>query len=317
LYLLNNIFSNKRAAGGTGKHYAISIYTLPSVWSSDYNDLYSASVPMARWETTDLDDLPAWQAYLYDDLNSVSVDPAFVSATDLHTYQPALDNLGLYIWGIIYDLEGNPITNPPDMGCYQFSSGPGKTLNLTLFLEGLYAGSGVMNPAVDGNTGLPQWGATIADQIYVQLHESFSPFDAAGSEVIADLNTDGTASATISGALTGDYYIAVLHRNSVETWSAVPVSFALATADYDFSDLASKAFGDNMIDMGGVFAFYSGDANADGAVDGLDMIDVDNQVAAFATGYLSEDINGDGSVDALDMILLDNNSAAFVSKIIP
>ena len=58
------------------------------------------------------------------DLNSVSVNPSFLSASDLHTAEPALDNSGIFIHGIDYDLDGNPITDPPDIGCYQFNAGP-------------------------------------------------------------------------------------------------------------------------------------------------------------------------------------------------
>jgi hypothetical protein len=46
--------------------------------------------------------------------------------------------------------------------------------------------------------------------------------------------------------------------------------------------------------------------NQDGLVDSSDMITVDNESAAFTTGYLPEDINGDGLIDSSDMIYLDN-----------
>ncbi|REK49222.1 MAG: hypothetical protein DWQ48_08005 [Bacteroidetes bacterium] len=65
-----------------------------------------------------------------------------------------------------------------------------------------------------------------------------------------------------------------------------------------------------MQNMGaGVFAFYGGDVNQDGAVDGLDMNDVDNDASLGAFGYNSSDVTGDGATDGLDMNIIDNNSA--------
>jgi hypothetical protein len=47
------------------------------------------------------------------------------------------------------------------------------------------------------------------------------------------------------------------------------------------------------------------------------MIDTDNDVAAFNTGYLATDVNGDGLVDSSDMILIDNNASTFISSVLP
>jgi hypothetical protein len=52
-----------------------------------------------------------------------------VSASDLHTSNPALDNSGVYIMGIDTDLAGITITDPPDMGCYQFDAAPSVVTN--------------------------------------------------------------------------------------------------------------------------------------------------------------------------------------------
>jgi hypothetical protein len=165
---------------------------------------------------------------------------------------------------------------------------------------------------LDGTTGLPQWGTGIADKITVQLHEATSPYNAIGPPRVAELLTSGSVQTSISGAYGGNYYIAVMHRNSISIWSASPVSFAASAINYNFSDLASKAYGSNLRDMGGIFAVYCGDADADGAVIDIDLLNVENSAAGFMQGYLPTDMNGDGTVDALDLILTDNNAAKFV-----
>jgi hypothetical protein len=128
---------------------------------------------------------------------------------------------------------------------------------------------------------------------------------------------DGQATLSIPGNFNGSYYITVKHRNSLPTTTANPVSFLGAMIDYSF-DAANKAYGGNLKEVGeGLYAIFAGDVNQDGAINNLDMLEVDSQASNFGVGYISEDINGDGSIDALDMILLDNNAALLISAILP
>jgi hypothetical protein len=189
-----------------------------------------------------------------------------------------------------------------------------KTLNLTFFIEGLFNGAG-LNKAQ--NASGDQFTGTIADTTTIEIHSSDPPYALVYNINNVSLNTDGTCSMTIPASYNNSYYIAVKHRNTIQTWSSNAIAFTGTTISYNFTDSDSKAFGNNQKLLSGYYCFYAGDANIDGSVDGLDMIDVDNQSTAFASGYLAEDINGDGSVDALDMILLDNNATMFVSSILP
>ncbi|MHC1776591.1 MAG: hypothetical protein AB9834_14400 [Lentimicrobium sp.] len=203
----------------------------------------------------------------------------------------------------------------PDVGADEFAGIPGaRTLSLNLFLENLYAGGGTMNPASDG-TG-PKWGATIADHVTVEMHEATFPYALAGGNLV-DLNTDGTASAIVGVNLSESYYIAIRHRNSIETWSAGPVSFAGNSISYDFSNAASRAYGGNQKNMEGVYAIYGGDVNQDGMVDTADITPVDNDSAGYLSGYLVSDVNGDGIVDTGDMTIVDNNAAVYVGAVTP
>jgi hypothetical protein len=281
--------------------------------ASDYNDLFTLAEPLAYNNGTELADLSLWQTFTGGDYNSVSVNPGFASAFDLHTLEPMLDNMGTYIWGIDYDLDLNPITDPPDMGCYQFSTGSAKTLNLNVFLEGLYNGPSSMAEALDGTTGLPAWGSGIADKITVQLHHATAPYGPAGSWVEADLAIDGWAQFNFTSVSSSPHYIEVMHRNSVGVWSAIPVSFADAVINYDFTAAQSAAFGDMLKDLGGVFALYAGDANQDGVVDGYDLIDIDNDAANAVIGYMGTDLNGDGNADTFDVLMAEANASLFAA----
>jgi len=121
-----------------------------------------------------------------------------------------------------------------------------KTLNLKLYLEGLYAGGGQMNQAKDEN-GLPVFSGTVADSITIELHNetNYSTVEYAAHGVLLD--TDGNVQLTgIPAIHSGSYYVTIKHRNSIATTTASPQSFAGQTITYDFSSSASQAFGDNL-----------------------------------------------------------------------
>lgn len=189
-----------------------------------------------------------------------------------------------------------------------------RLLNLTLYIEGLFNGSG-MNKAQNENGD--QFADEIADEIVVELHHADAPYTLAAGPYMVGLHTDGTAQLNIPVSLDGNYYIVIGHRNSVETWSSAPVSFSGSTVGYNFTDAASRAFGNNLKLMSGKYVIYSGDVNQDGVVDSADMTPVDNDAAVYSSGYLATDVNGDGIIDTADMTLLDNNSASYIGVIAP
>lgn len=189
-----------------------------------------------------------------------------------------------------------------------------RTLNLTLFLEGLFNGTS-MNKAQ--NSEGDQFAGPVADQITLELHHATFPYALAGGAYTINLNIDGSAQLTIPASFNASYYIVIKHRNSLETWSASPVSFSGSTVAYSFTNSFSQAFGSNLKEMGGVYAIFSGDVNQDGAVDTADMTPVDNHGAAYSSGYLATDVNGDGIVDTGDMTIVDNNGSGYVSVAAP
>jgi len=108
------------------------------------------------------------------------------------------------------------------------------------------------------------------------------------------------------------YYIVVRHRNSIETWSRLPQSFTAGALSYNFTTAPTQAFGNNMVNVGGSWSFYTGDVNQDGIVDGSDAGAIDNDVFNFVTGYVLTDLNCDDVVDGSDASFADNNAFNFV-----
>jgi len=109
----------------------------------------------------------------------------------------------------------------------------------------------------------------------------------------------------------------VKHRNSIETTSASPVSFAAPVVNVAF-DHPANVYGGNLLIMpDGYYVIYGGDANQDGSIDIGDMTPVDNESSNYLSGYLVTDINGDGQVDTADMTIIDNNSTNYVQSAHP
>ncbi len=174
------------------------------------------------------------------------------------------------------------------------------TLNLTALIEGFYNGS-----------------TMISDTVTAEIRNSVNPYTLVDSKKIV-VNTLGEGTGTFTAVAEGTpYYLVIKHRNSIETWSSTTQLFSGGTMSYNFSDLQSKAYGNNLALKGTKWCIFSGDVNQDGIVDLSDLILIDNDNANFVTGYVASDVNGDNISDLSDMIIVDNNNAAFIGKIVP
>lgn len=184
----------------------------------------------------------------------------------------------------------------------QSISSGNKILSLSMLIEGYYnSGTDVMT----------------SDTVTVNIRNGSSPYNLIESKK-AYLNSSGSASVQYSTVSNGvNYFIQILHRNGLETWSRIPQSFVSNSLIYNFTQDSGKAYGFNMIRMGSKWAFYTGDVNQDGIIEGVDFALVDNAAANFETGYLDTDVNGDGVVEGSDFSILDNNASQFISAITP
>ncbi len=190
------------------------------------------------------------------------------------------------------------------------------TLNATAFLQGFYNGASSM-VANKYDLGLSV-DPTETDDISINLWAPTSLANALPDyTATAVLHTNGTATVTFPAGLGGQqFYVAIKHRNHLETWSKLPITFK-PIVGYNFSSGLTQAYDDGlnppMASMGsGVFAFYGGDVNQDGTVDISDAIDVQNNANIFAFGYDATDATGDGATDLADAIIVQNNGNLFL-----
>lgn len=111
--VVNNVFVN------AGAGYAVTDYNGDHTY--DYNDYYTTGANLAAKNDNPLNNLSAWQAATGQDAHSLSVDPFFISDSDLHVQAPALDSAGVAGTGITTDFDGE-MRNPmnPDIGADEF-----------------------------------------------------------------------------------------------------------------------------------------------------------------------------------------------------
>ena len=126
--ILRNSMTNPSAgsAGSQGRAYGIQVTGDASNFLNlDYNDYqidgFNGTIGLT-WVSSfgnpvNYVTLPEWRAYTGKESNSINADPMFVSETDLHPTNPALNNVGTYL--VPQDLAGVARNNPPDVGAYE------------------------------------------------------------------------------------------------------------------------------------------------------------------------------------------------------
>ncbi|GAB4093879.1 PKD domain-containing protein [Flaviaesturariibacter terrae] len=213
----NNMFINTRVSSGTGRQYALlntSGGATNVAIGTNYNNLvstgnsnnYVASVSNSG-SGTDYLTLANWQATGADP-NSISVNPTFVSATDLHV-QPiaansALDNKGVAIASVTTDIDVQTrSTTTPDMGADEFTAAAACTPPSVTLTQVDQAGCPGANASFLANvTGT-------APLTYQWKKQGVGP--------IAGATTNGLDLPSITAANAGYYYLVVYNACGIDS----------------------------------------------------------------------------------------------------
>ncbi len=266
--------------------------------------------------------------YFFDRAASTSYDLSVEGNLRLCTSTSSTTNTSIYSSALPYSWNGQNISTS---GTYTYSSINSLgcdsiailnltiqpnflALNIKIFLEGLYLGNQKMASAPFNADGIsPQ---NIADTITIELHDTLGMYVTVFSS-LALLDTNGLCTINIPNTLNNNrFYLAVKHRNSIETWSANPILLGNNT-NYDFSDAADKSFGDNLKNIGGVYFMYGGDTDKSGTIDSGDFPSIEFDSYLGMNGYLNSDVDGSGSIDSGDFPIPDLNSFLGISALRP
>jgi hypothetical protein len=190
-------------------------------------------------------------------------------------------------------------------------------IDARLFIEGFYQGSSTMKPVLI-NAFVPGATSNQVDYLIGELRSSNPPYQIISS-MPSILNVDGMTSFIFPpGTPNGMYYLAIKHRNAIETWTSTPILIDFNNPVYDFTNSASSAYGSNQVELEpGIWGFFSGDMNQDQNIDNLDYSIWELEANNFSYGYIVSDLNGDGNSDLLDYPFWEINSNNFVYSIHP
>jgi len=213
------------------------------------------------------------------------------------------DSISLFCLSGNYFLRvtGNSGLNPNlNSHKFIFRFSPVLSLNITAGIEGMRSDS-----------------VQVQDTLKIYLTNSNAPYNNLDSSN-AFLNNSGNAIVDFINAAGGNYYLRIVHRNALETWSSSQVNFIPGTiTDFDFTLNQTTAYGNNLVLKSGRWCFYSGDIDRNGSIDLSDIIGIYNDASAFITGYNASDLTGDNLTDLTDIVIAYNNSVNFVSVIKP
>ena len=167
------------------------------------------------------------------------------------------------------------------------------TINVTVIPEGLL------------NTGTNQ--LRLRDTIKAKLWDLTGSVIVNSATAVIDSITF-IASFTFKNAPSGDYYLAIVHRNSIETWSKTGGENYTrgTTTTYDFTSANTQAYGNNLKLKGGRYCMYSGDVNGSGVINSTDRTLIRSNVGQ--TGYIRFDLDGNGVVNSADRTIVRNNT---------
>ena len=116
----NNIFANTN--GGYAVYITSGAVTLGYITTMDYNDIFSTGTNIGYYNTAAVvNNLNTWKSTTGKDANSISVNPAFISSTDLHISEMALNGSCMQLPEVPDDIDSQLRNNPTDMGADEFT----------------------------------------------------------------------------------------------------------------------------------------------------------------------------------------------------
>lgn len=260
--------------------------------------------------------------------------------TTLGTGLPNIDSALLTIPEVITDSAKVKILVQDNFGltAEDYNNGfftlDGIILDLKAFLEGPYAGNGMLAylnffdylPFNQPFSGAPWYYSgtesvtaipsdDVIDWVLLELRDAASASSATSATRIARkaallvedgriTGLDGIDKVKLGNLVNDGLYVIVWHRNHLGIMSANALVKSGGMYSYDFTDASSKVYGGSFgykQMVSGKWAMISGDGNADGQVTNADKVYIWNPQTG-TSGYKSGDFNMDGNVNITDKI---------------
>jgi len=233
-----------------------------------------------------------------------------------------------------------------DQTAQDYVATPFMVVNIKVFLEGPYAGAGLMNTTLKANaliptsqpySGLP-WSyagtesvateasipADVVDWVLVELRDAASAAEALPATKLIGwpkafflksdgsiVDLDGTSMPNIGNpTITNKLYVIVRHRNHIDIMSANGLTLTGNTYNYDFSSAITQAYngsaGYKEIATG-IFGMVAGDIDGDGSVFSPDFAIWSTNSGTIGI-YNNSDLDFDGNTFSPDFAIWSANS---------
>ena len=219
---------------------------------------------------------------------------------------------------------------------YYNSTASNLSVNLKVFLEGPYNGSGLMTTTLNTNNLIPLNSdiayptatfsytasvvgsipnSSIVDWVLIELRTG----TASGTKVATRaaflkddgtiVDIDGSSPVSFNGVSAGNYYIVVRHRNHLAIMSASAIPLSSNSSLYDFTSSQSQAYitgTDPMVALsGGGFGMIAADANNSAIITAADVTPI--IVNLNLSVYSGADVNMSAIVTAADVTKIISN----------
>ncbi|MES2704950.1 MAG: Ig-like domain-containing protein [Bacteroidota bacterium] len=210
----DNIFASNQTAGGA--RYGVYCTASSAIFSSiDYNDYYAFSTFLGYIGGVNRTTIAQMQTGFGGNVNSISLNPTFTSATDLHltpvgTNSPLDAGINITSPSITTDIDADPRYTPPTIGADEFVT---DFISYTPLANNCTLGDVTLNPVtVSSAVGIATTGTTIP-RVYFRKNAG-AWFSQAGT-FVSGTSTSSTWSfvipaATVGGVANGDiisYYV--------------------------------------------------------------------------------------------------------------
>ena len=194
------------------KGYAVNLYYPGTNVVLNYNDLYSTG-PNLAYFNAERAGLSEWKTASGQDANSVSVNPLFVAANDLHTTEGALNNVGTPLTEVTDDIDGEVRSvSHPDIGADEFSPAVNNDAGIVT----------VNTPVKPFAAGIQAVSVSIKNYGAGTLNTATIKWEVNGVAQ-ADYNWTGTlAQGQKDSIVIGTYSFVLLAEHSIVAWTVNP-----------------------------------------------------------------------------------------------
>lgn len=114
-----NTFYNNILKSNSG--YCLYVNTSSAYTNLNYNNYYTGGTYIGYWNGSNATNISSWKTISSKDTNSVSVDPMYYSASNLHIKQISINGAAKYFSIVPLDFDGQTRnTSTPDIGADEF-----------------------------------------------------------------------------------------------------------------------------------------------------------------------------------------------------